>query len=453
MTGLPYQTFNELVEEQRFDSLFQSAGKLHSRADQRAAVIFFLDSCSYSSEYRLRRDFEVIDSQYLIENIDLAFKAWEKPWARDLNFDDFCKYILPYKNQGDKPTRWRLELSNRFAWLSDSLKNLHDPVEVCSRVNDILKKECSLMTNFSKIPTIVHFDLVKHTGFGLCRDITNYTNYCMRAVGLAVTWDFSTWSSRSLGHDWSTLLVKDTKAKKIKFIPFLGAEINPLKYKIENEIIEYNRRAKVYRHVYMPHIISSKDNVVGETDDFDYCNTVEDVSAKFLSVSDIKVNVFEAMKFHSGKAFVTTYDEKSGSFRVVSTGIVESGEFILNDLGRNNCYLPVIYSGGRQIAIQYPIILGRDGSIRILRPNIKATIKIAVNRKYPYYDSNRIKIGEEYELLYWNGNWISLGRKIADSKILEFSDVPTNCLLILKNLTRGVEERPFTIDGNRQTWW
>lgn len=35
-------------------------------------------------------DAQVITSNYLIENIDLAFKVWKKyPWNRSLDFDDF----------------------------------------------------------------------------------------------------------------------------------------------------------------------------------------------------------------------------------------------------------------------------------------------------------------------------------------------------------------------------
>ena len=40
-------------------------------------------------------DINIITADYLIENIDLAFKAWNKPWAQQLTFDEFCEYILP----------------------------------------------------------------------------------------------------------------------------------------------------------------------------------------------------------------------------------------------------------------------------------------------------------------------------------------------------------------------
>ena len=53
-------------------------------------------------------DCHVIKAEYLIENIDLAFAAWQKrPWRHSLSFDEFCEWILPYRI-GDEPLEnWR----------------------------------------------------------------------------------------------------------------------------------------------------------------------------------------------------------------------------------------------------------------------------------------------------------------------------------------------------------
>lgn len=53
-------------------------------------------------------DAQVITSNYLIENIDLAFKVWKKyPWNRSLDFDDFCEFILPYRIDNEPLSSWR----------------------------------------------------------------------------------------------------------------------------------------------------------------------------------------------------------------------------------------------------------------------------------------------------------------------------------------------------------
>lgn len=71
----------------------------------------------------------------------------------------------------------------------------------------------------------------------------------------------------------------------------------------------------------------------------------------------------------------------------------------------------------------------------------------------PRNDDNSISVGDDYELFYWKGEWISLGRKKAMEDKLEYDHVPKGALLWLRNLTKGREERPFTYENGRQIWW
>lgn len=88
-------------------------------------------------------------------------------------------------------------------------------------------------------------------------------------------------------------------------------------------------------------------------------------------------------------------------------------------------------------------------------------VKMAAIKFLPRNDDNNIRPGDEYELVYWDGgNWRSLGRKVADDTSLYFDHVPSNALLLLHDLTRGKEERPFTMETDsenpnrlRQRWW
>lgn len=67
-------------------------------------------------------------------------------------------------------------------------------------------------------------------------------------------------------------------------------------------------------------------------------------------------------------------------------------------------------------------------------------------------EDNEVMQGEEYELLYWDGKWIRLGRRVAEEYYLDY-EVPRNALLWLRNHTKGVEERIFTIREGQQIWW
>ena len=70
-------------------------------------------------------------------------------------------------------------------------------------------------------------------------------------------------------------------------------------------------------------------------------------------------------------------------------------------------------------------------------------------------DDNCIRDGELYELFYWNNKWVSLGQQTGSSKTykLTYKNVPTHALFLLRNLTKGVEERIFTYENGKQVWW
>lgn len=70
-------------------------------------------------------------------------------------------------------------------------------------------------------------------------------------------------------------------------------------------------------------------------------------------------------------------------------------------------------------------------------------------------DGNCIEIGDNYELYYWStdGDWELLGAQKATSNALHFSNIPSGGLYILKDITKGVEERIFTYENGKQIWW
>ena len=72
----------------------------------------------------------------------------------------------------------------------------------------------------------------------------------------------------------------------------------------------------------------------------------------------------------------------------------------------------------------------------------------------PRNDDNNIHAGDLYELFYWEYNhWMSLGQQRAIESKLTYTTVPDNALLLLKDLTKGEEERIFTYENDKQVWW
>ena len=76
-------------------------------------------------------------------------------------------------------------------------------------------------------------------------------------------------------------------------------------------------------------------------------------------------------------------------------------------------------------------------------------------RYLPRNDANGIFPGNEYELFYYDfpGGWKSLGIQNPIKDELDYTDVPSNALLWLRNLTTGQEERIFTYRNGRIIFW
>jgi hypothetical protein len=81
--------------------------------------------------------------------------------------------------------------------------------------------------------------------------------------------------------------------------------------------------------------------------------------------------------------------------------------------------------------------------------------KMITKIKYcPRSDTNFIVEGDKYELCYWKMNkWISMGVQVAKRPLLEYTNVPSDGLYILHNLSRGKEERIFTWEEGKQVFW
>ncbi len=59
------------------------------------------------NQFKMLPDLQVMTADILIDNIDQAFEAWKSPYAKGLSFEDFCEYLLPYKQGDEKPEHWR----------------------------------------------------------------------------------------------------------------------------------------------------------------------------------------------------------------------------------------------------------------------------------------------------------------------------------------------------------
>lgn len=85
---------------------------------------------------------------------------------------------------------------------------------------------------------------------------------------------------------------------------------------------------------------------------------------------------------------------------------------------------------------------------------LKTPKQVSKLRFIPRNDGNCIEVGDKYELVYWtNGNWKVLATLTAKENVLKLKNMPSGGLYVLKNLTKGHEERIFTYENGKQVWW
>ena len=169
----------------------------------------------------IKRDVEHITAEYLIDNIELAFKVWrEQPWGKDISFDVFCEEILPYRIGTEPLENWRekaLALYNDIydSFVADSALTV---VEACARLNSALP-EFKLDRDFPDM----NFSQLIASARGPCEAMTALAVFVMRAFGIPVTRDFTPkWPDRKVGHIWNSL-----NAGKEGYISFMGTETGP----------------------------------------------------------------------------------------------------------------------------------------------------------------------------------------------------------------------------------
>lgn len=80
--------------------------------------------------------------------------------------------------------------------------------------------------------------------------------------------------------------------------------------------------------------------------------------------------------------------------------------------------------------------------------------KVTGVRFYPPNDGNSVEPGDTYKLFYWDDGWKSRWKKRkAKGEVLTFKHAPANALFILRDLTKGKDERIFTYNHGLQHWY
>lgn len=399
-----------------------------------------------------QEDVEVIKADFLIKQIDYAFKAWqERPWAKKLTFTQFCEYVLPYRGSNEPLENWRETFWNKYGELPGKMADSTDAIEAAKLINKDVMTWFTFDERFYYHPTDQGMTEMLSNHIGRCEDMTNATIYAMRANGLAVTSDYTpAWGDCGNNHAWNAILTPDGKV-----IPFMGAESNPGDYRLAHKF------AKVYRKTYgkqlqnlafQPHKqekiapwLAGKNYVDVTAEYGPVCNVTQKLSFPAPDTIDIAY----ICVFNGGEWTPIHWGRRSAD------GIVT-----FTDMAKNVVLLVGLYVDSKIQPISEPFLIGEDCAIKPLTADSSATTKLELSsttaRVLEVSTDGVVKKpptpGTVYELFYWRNSWQSVGKATAGSEPIVFEKVPSGCLYWLVADGSDKDERIFTIEDGKQVW-
>lgn len=544
------------------------------------------------------QDIETLTSDYLIENIEWAFKAWQEPWSRHFSFDEFCEYILPYRVRNEPISNWRKQLYEKYYWVKDSIKHISDPTEVTLCLNDTIAKD---FWTFDELDMpFVPIPLLEEAKAGGCDQRYVLMISLLRAMGIPAMMDYAPQHNNTFkSHTWMVYLdslhqYRPCDGGRIRGKIFLKDNLKssfPTKTVIP---LADGFGSNVLRYTYA----INKESLAEQVNDkrkipvFFRNSCIKDVSEQYIfDMHPLSYDASQDIDIKDDLAYLAVFGY-SDKIREAAYTYIKDSKMKFARVGSGIIYLICTYRDGELIPFSHPILM-RDslGTLNILAPDTLHRQKMILTRKCresllmqgfaesmiggrfegcnysdwknpdvlyeinqpPYFltekeiqtaktyryvryisphngifaaelqfwskdkkqndimlqgklmmhigkDSipnaqpknafdndirtnfnapsgswigldlkskktickikylprnnfNVIEVGNRYELMYYNQGWKSLGVHTATKQFLEYDNVPTNALFLLRNITQGKEERIFTYENNRQVWW
>ncbi|MDG1137252.1 MAG: hypothetical protein P8N28_03230, partial [Phycisphaerales bacterium] len=387
-------------------------------------------------------DTQSISAAYLIENIDLAFSSWQNnPWSKELSFEDFCEYVLPYRGSNEPVEFWRGELMEKFADLATEMEDPTDSKEA----GRLLEQKANAMVGFDPIfylhPTDQGFTEMKRRGLGRCEDITNMQIYARRAAGVAVASDYTPyWAKSGNNHAWSVIIGANGKG----YSPISGVA------------------AKVYRKTFSEQL-DSLGAILHEGESAPRWlkgKYYKDVTESYGPTSDVIVSLRGDIG-DDRFAYLCVFN--SGHWKAIQWGKLEKTAVTFSEMGRDIVYLPAFYRDDAIVPAGTPFVLEKGGSIRFVAvagENISITAEDTSGKHVALDDwtdesiTLPLQAGEKYELQAWTSDgWNVIAEKIGNGKPMEFANLSSNGLYWLVAVNGDREERPFTIENGNLVRW
>ncbi|WP_139958764.1 transglutaminase-like domain-containing protein [Flavicella sediminum] len=379
ITNLPLYSYRKMptAYNELFDSLLTYKSLLNKDPKNTSNYCIekvrdsFVNGIKYFSENYLLynrkfiKDVDTISSNDLIENIDFAFKAHNKlPESLKSNFNDFCKFVLPYRN-GKEPfeSGKRKELFIKYSWVYDSINTMPIKDIVAKIYNDLkVKVDFDRLQKYNLNLSPSQFEVIQS---GLCRDVTNYFVFLFRSLGIAAGSDYLLhWGNthHSLGHDWFFIKINN------EFLP-VQAEYKGLDFTKVDDRFDLSSIPKIYRTNF-ERINYKNLKIIPD----------EDVTSEYILTSTISIKNKHELDY-SGEFKLCVFDKKN-NWAIVDENFIEINKQVtFRNVGRGVLY--IVTTEDINQPINSPFYLDFKGNTIFFDNKSKEVDLVKLLRKYP----------------------------------------------------------------------
>ncbi len=339
------------------------------------------------------KDSKILTASYLIRHIEGAFNSWQTaPWKDEIDFEDFCRYILPYRICDEVISEyWIDSLRNQYAHYIKGITNVKQAFEVLHKQlgNEFRSAKASC-------PYTIDVITLNNIKTGGCKEDCIWRGAICRALGIPVAYDYiNCWSNYSqLGHSWLSLVLKNKTYTIEDSIAHLYAPIPESVFKLENKVENnYLYQIDTLKQVYK---IYRKQFDVKEEYDVSLCYNI---NGYFEMEIPEKTDSVHLCIFRTGEDWLPVCSTK-----------VKHNKCRFENLGTKTVYLLIQDGNGTDInPVTYPFILHSNGNIEKFIPDRQKTEIVTLYRKYPLF-------------AHWHNQYHKMtGGKIEASNNADFS--------------------------------
>lgn len=361
-----------------------------SPSEQNDSLIHLFED-RYASQVDTIQDICIIKADYLIQNIDSAFFLWkESPWLKHINFDQFCEFILPYKNyELQSIDSWRDTLRSCFGdvmsgWIPND-ESYASPYNAACVLRDRIARDVHPFGIYSELaPSFYSAETMHRITFGTCTDYVRLAISAMRAIGIPAYYDCTPqWGRYRAGHDWYAIL----NDKGERLASEWDITTNP-----GGVFFPYERIPKVYRQTYAINRQAEKylDEAVYPQN---FSEFQIDVTDEYYATTDLEIPVtMNEEKINDKYVYLAAFNGIYSDWKILAYGDLEKGHECVDGnkrivgvfpkSGRNVLYIMMQVDENGMFPLSLPFILHSNGEVEYIDASKNQLRDVTVRRKY-----------------------------------------------------------------------